>query len=1320
MKKNTPSSSKFRIIAFNPNSIGKNPKRSKVFQVLKKKRANIILLSDTRIGKDIEPLVKAEWGGRVNFASFTSQARGVALFFTKDLAIEIMENSIYNDPSGNFTVLNFRYESFVITLSCVYGPNQDHPDFYKDVVFPRTEKCSETSDFIVMGGDWNIALDQSLDTFGYTSVNNQNAKNTLKDNIENLGLLDVFRENHPNKKRYSWRQFGGTKRARLDYFLISNTLLPFVENSDILPGVASDHSIPTLDIDFSKFKRGKGFFKFNNSLIKDPDYVKLINDTIRDVSALYAEDVYDSNFLKNATPEEQQNLVFTINPQLFLETMLLEIRGKTIGYCAWKKKSKNAAQSLALHRLEEAEIASDRQPGSSDLKEQLDLARDEVDKFSKQEAEAAECRARLRWKVEGEKPSKFFCKLEKYNAMQKYIPQLKVKDREGFDHLINEQENIDKELYSYYQHLYKSQESQLKTLTIDSFINQSNLSHPKLSQLEAQNLEGLLTLKEATDYMKSCRADASPGSSGFSGAFYKMFWRYLKHFIVNSLNFAYSTGSLSVTQKLGVIILLPKPDKDKKILSNWRPISLLNHVYKILSGALAERIKPVLSKIIHGDQKGFVSGRYIGECIRNTYDIVEYAKNNNRSGLLLLIDFEKAFDSISHSFIIKCLHFFGFGFSFIKWINVLLNDISSCINHCGNISDRFKIGRSCRQGDPISPYLFIICVEILALKIRNDNKVRGFKLGNFVQKLDFYADDLTAYLDGSESSLRQILQILEEFKGISGLKINLSKCKAVWIGKNRLSNFILCQELKLIWTKEFRLLGIDFDADLAKMDTNFKSKLKEIKNLYSNWLYRNLSPLGKITVIKSLALSKLSNVVLTCPHMSPEVLKELEQLSFSFLWNNKPDRVKRCDITLPYDKGGLNMPDIGQFWNSLKLSWSRRLMTSEGAWQKILQLNLLAINYDMTDIWYGGPTLVEKIGGKVSNKFWSETIQIFAKVMREIPFSYPHFFYNLNIFDNELFAVNNCQLNKNNFPALWSRKIVQVGEFFNMNLNTPSLLTREEFNSKFRLNIDFLTFHRITASISQGNKNLNNKTYHPDLTDTGSPRIPILHKLSCIQVKGCGIFYQTLRAKEIFQRSTLKSENKWHNELATTFSVQFWDNIWKLLRNPHVSNRMKWVQLQINRFLLPTNSSVNKYNPTQNPICSFCPNGNHLERISTLFWTCSVVKGFWETVENILQLHSLGFKITKKEAIFGDNNTRADSVENTVLLLSREFIWIQKFTSKKLDDTIFINFMKDQLKQIVHIAFIKNKSTDILKCWGPILQFFDVDHSDFPFIDNMS
>ena len=725
--KNT-SASKLRLLSFNPNSIGKNPKRAQIIQAIKKKNPNIILFSDTRISADIEPLVKSEWGGKANFASFTSQARGVAIFFSKGLPIDIIEDSIYNDKSGNFTVLNIKFENHIITIGCIYGPNEDNPDFFKNVVFQQTLKCQESSDFTILGGDWNISLCQELDTFGYNAENNKNAKKCLISHIENLGLIDIFRELNPGSKRYTWRQFGGSKRARLDFFLISSHLAPYVEKTDILPGLSSDHSIPLLDIDFSRFKRGRGFFKFNNSLLKDKEYVELVLYSIKSVIIQYAEDIYTEDYLENATPEQLQSIVCTINPQLLLECLLLEIRGKTISYCAWKKKSRNAAQTLALQRLEMAEIMSDKEPDNDQLRVELDTAKQEVEEFNCREAEGMQCRARVQWHVEGEKPNKFFCNLEKYNALQKYIPQLLVKRDSGEEKIINDQNKVEQEIYKFYRKLYKSQESLQNITTIEEFLGpDNNINCPKLTTSQAQKLEGELLIEEATKYIKQCRADASPGSTGFTGGFYKFFWRNLKYFVVNSLNYAYETGNLSITQKLGVIILLPKPEKDKRFLANWRPISLLNQVYKILSGALTERLKPALESIIHPDQKGFVSDRFIGEVVRNTYDVLEYAKSRNRAGLLLLIDFEKAFDSISHSFIIKCLHFFGFGFSFIKWINLLLNDVSSCINHCGNISDRFKVERSCRQGDPISPYLFIICVEILAIKIKADNSMRGLE-----------------------------------------------------------------------------------------------------------------------------------------------------------------------------------------------------------------------------------------------------------------------------------------------------------------------------------------------------------------------------------------------------------------------------------------------------------------------------------------------------------------------------------------------------------------------------------------------------------------
>ena len=277
-----------------------------------------------------------------------------------------------------------------------------------------------------------------------------NAKKYLLACMEDLGLIDIFRHLNPHKKRYSWRQFGGSRRARLDYFLTSTALVPFVEKTEITAGVASDHSLSCLTIDFSKFQRGKGFFKFNNSLLKDYEYTDLILNTIRNVTALYAEDVYAHDFLEKMNPEEQQNILLTINPQLFLEALLLEIRGKTISYCAWKKKCNTTAYTLAVHRLESLEIASDKQPNNKTLKQQLEQARIEVHNFAQKKTEAAAVRARLNWRLDGEKPSKFFCDLERHNALQKYIPQLKIKDKEGNDKVVREQKVVEREIFKFY------------------------------------------------------------------------------------------------------------------------------------------------------------------------------------------------------------------------------------------------------------------------------------------------------------------------------------------------------------------------------------------------------------------------------------------------------------------------------------------------------------------------------------------------------------------------------------------------------------------------------------------------------------------------------------------------------------------------------------------------------------------------------------------------------------------------------------------------------------------------------------------------------
>ena len=167
----------------------------------------------------------------------------------------------------------------------------------------------------------------------------------------------------------------------------------------------------------------------------------------------------------------------------------------------------------------------------------------------------------------------------------------------------------------------------------------------------------------------------TPGLDGFTVDFFKFFWIDLGRFIQRSLNFAYQSGSLSVTQKQG-ITCLPKPNKQRDNLKTWRPISLLNVTYKMASTVISNRLKGVLDKLIHQDQKGFISGRFRGENIRLIYDVLFETQNQNIPGLLLSIDFEKAFDTVSWKFINKILDYFNFGVSIRKWLNIFQNGLN--------------------------------------------------------------------------------------------------------------------------------------------------------------------------------------------------------------------------------------------------------------------------------------------------------------------------------------------------------------------------------------------------------------------------------------------------------------------------------------------------------------------------------------------------------------------------------------------------------------------------------------------------------------------
>ena len=161
---------------------------------------------------------------------------------------------------------------------------------------------------------------------------------------------------------------------------------------------------------------------------------------------------------------------------------------------------------------------------------------------------------------------------------------------------------------------------------------------------------------------------------------------------------------------------------------------------------------------------------------------METADHNNIPGLLLLIDFEKAYDSISWNYMDNVLKYFGFGSSILKWIRLFNNNIKATVTQCGFFSEYFDIKRGCRQGDPISSYIFLLCAEILTLLLKANKDIKGLSIKDVQYLITQFADDTSLLLDGSEKSLSETMKMLNYFARLSGLKLNETKTKAIWIG----------------------------------------------------------------------------------------------------------------------------------------------------------------------------------------------------------------------------------------------------------------------------------------------------------------------------------------------------------------------------------------------------------------------------------------------------------------------------------------------------------------------------------------------------------
>ena len=326
---------------------------------------------------------------------------------------------------------------------------------------------------------------------------------------------------------------------------------------------------------------------------------------------------------------------------------------------------------------------------------------------------------------------------------------------------------------TFYREIYLSKNTNPESNDFKHFCDSPHLK--KLDNEEARSCEGLLTIEECSEALSKFPNNKTPDPDSFTIEFYRCFWNAVAPFMVDSFNYSFENGLLTISQWLAMISLIPTKDKNLQYLKNWRPVSLLNNDYKIATKAIALRLEKVLPKIVNESQTGYVKGRYIRESIRTISDIMSFTKTHNIPGLAVFLDFEKEFDSLEWNYLQKCLEVLNFGPQLRRWIRFIYSDISSCVLNNRHATRHFNLGRGVRQGCPLSGTLFVIGIEILGNAIRSSKEIKRIKIDERnMLKLSQYTDDTTAFVEDTES-LSHLFSLLSQFESCFGLKLNQSK-----------------------------------------------------------------------------------------------------------------------------------------------------------------------------------------------------------------------------------------------------------------------------------------------------------------------------------------------------------------------------------------------------------------------------------------------------------------------------------------------------------------------------------------------------------------
>ena len=855
---------------------------------------DIILLQDTHLNISDINSVSKEWQ-QFNWYSSPglTNSRGVAIAFRKKIKHEVLD--IDSDTDGRLCGIGVKMWTKKFYLLSAYAPCCDSTastrnsnlQFLQLLAAKMVEKRALGYD-VIAGGDLNFIRDEELDAAGgHPKVYNAQA-NWIANLENNCNFHDTQRFFNPDRRITTWSPTGQNIRGlhrRLDYILASMECLEKTTEVKVIRVPRSDHGLLISTICPKSEKiTGPGVWRHNDTLLKDDEYVNAIEKCI-DV-LLVEKQVGDDGM--------------SFDPQMTWEWMKYKVR-ETAREFGKRRAKERTTERIHLEGLLSRQIEQNH-PEVEETRERLARHYNELD-------EVIRFRSMVEQVEHHEKLSPYFFKQIAANRQQSNVEKIKTTDHpQG----TTNREQTMTALHNHYQKLFQEPIPNRR-------IEQSWWGTvPRLEDELKEDLDRPITLNDiTTELFNKMSPSKAPGNDGLTVLFYRKFWHLLARPLHQSLIKSWSKGELSASQKQSIIRLIQKKGKDPENIEGWRPISLVNTDYKIYAKAITTRLRRACKKLVAEDQLAFVEGRHIHEGHLYINRALELARLKRIHGYVLCVDFKAAFDSVSHQFLWKSLEKMNIGPQLIQHLKTLYRNSESAILNYGTQTQYFKLERSCRQGDPVSPYLFVLALEVLLCKLKA--KTRPLKYQQFEIHYTAYADDLTLFLP-TRMDLDIARNIIKEFGGASGLGININKSELLCLGDK-------IDRYDVPIKDEIKVTGKIFSLNSkSAAKRNWDEAIISIKRKFESWEGRHLTLIGKSLILKAqiLPLVIFPGTTVT---MTKKTEIELVRLCSNFLWGGS-DKATRALCQKRHSEGGLEIPNFRARLMAIHAGWIFRAVES--------------------------------------------------------------------------------------------------------------------------------------------------------------------------------------------------------------------------------------------------------------------------------------------------------------------------------------------------------------------------------------------------------